>query len=181
MPTRLVETSPNRIQLEGIKEGLSPSVPVTVANTHTCDQGNVLGKITASGKYRRRSRSAVGSTAFGTGSPNGSVVDGTLFKVGDVLTNAAGAAVGTILSITGNNIVLTANAANAVATGAHVLASDGSQVADVISDKASDGVGDTTLNAFVGGYLAEAKLIGIDSTAKTELGGRSTANGIFRF
>lgn len=181
MPTKTIETFPERKQLELVRPDLSAFTQVTVKDTFTCGQGNVLGKITASGLYRRRTQAAVTGTAFGTGSPTGTVEDGTRFVIGDVLKNAAGTTVGTILTIVGNTITLTANAAVAVATGANVFGSDGSQVANCIADKDSDGVGDTTINVFVGGYLDESKLSGLDSTAKSELGGVSAANGIFKF
>lgn len=181
MPSKIVETNPQKVALESIRPELAAFTGVTVGNTHTCSQGDVLGAITATGLYRRRTRGIVGATAFSAANPNGSVDDGTKFKVGDVLTNSVGAAVGTILAIVGNNITLTANAANAVATGAAVLASDGSQVAKGIADLGCDGVGDTPVPACVGGYLVEALLLGLDSTAKTELGGASVASGIFKF
>lgn len=180
MPTRTAQTYPNRISLEAVKEGLSVFVPVTVKDTFPCSQGDVLGKITASSKYRRRSRSTL-TVAFATNSTTGTVTDGTLFKAGDVITKSDGTAIGTILSISGNVITLTANATNAAAIGADVIATDGSAVAACIADKTVDGSGDTTINACIGGYLKEASLAGLDATAKTELGGYSRANGIFRF
>lgn len=181
MPSKVVETSPQKVALEAIRPELAAFAGVTIGNGFTCERGDVLGLITSSGLARRRARSLVAGTAFTTGSPNGAVADGSLFKVGDVMTNSAGANVGTINAINGNAITLAANAANAVAIGAAVLASDGSQVAKGFADEGSDGVGDTQVPVCIGGYLVEANLKGLDSTAKTELGGFSTVGGIFKF
>lgn len=181
MPTKTIETFPERSQLELIRPDLSVSTQVTVKDGFACEQGDVLGKITASGLYRRRTQADVTGTAFAINSATGTVNDASRFVVGDVLKNAAGTTVGTILTIVGNTITLAANAAVAVATGAKLFGSDGSQVADSIADKECDADGDTTINVLIGGYLDEAKLSGLDSTAKTELGGSSRANGIFKF
>jgi len=81
------------------------------------------------GVFRFLPRSAVGSTPFGTGNPNGSVVTPYVFTVGDVITtysltaaNPTFTAVGTINAINYETgaIVLSANAANAAATGAGI-------------------------------------------------------------
>ena len=137
--------------------------------------------ITASGLIRRRTRAAVTGTAFAVDSPTGTVDDASVFVAGDVLKNAAGVTVGTILSIASNTITLTGNAAVVVATAANVYGSDGSQVAKGIAEDASDGVGDTPMNVFIGGYLDESLTLRLDATAKTELGGATVAGGIFKF
>jgi hypothetical protein len=181
MPTKEIETSPQKVALESTRPDLAVFVGATMGNGFTCGKGNTLGIITSSSLIRRRTRSLVAGTAFATNSAAGTVADGTLFKVGDVLTNSAGANVGTITAIVGNNITLAANAAVAVAIGAAVLGSDGSQVAKGFTDEGSDGIGDTQIPVCIGGYLVEANLSGLDSTAKTELGGISTVGGIFKF
>ena len=181
MPSKVVENFPQRVALEALRVDLAVFVNGTMAGGAVCAQGDVLGEVTSSKLVRRRTRSVVGATPFGTGSAVGSVADGTLFKAGDVLTNAAGTTVGTILSVSGNNITLTGNAAVVVATGAAVLGSDGSQVAKGFADEGCDGVGDTPISVCIGGYLVEAQLIGLDATAKTELGGISTVGGVFKF
>lgn len=140
-----------------------------------------MGVINSDGLARRRSRSLVKTTAFATTSPNGTVEDGTKFKVGDVLKNTAGATIGTIQAIVGNNITLAANAAVAVAIDAAVMASDGSETAKFFSDDDTDGSNDVPVGAIVGGYLNESMLIGLDATAKSELGGISLPGGIFKF
>jgi hypothetical protein len=80
-----------------------------------------------------------------------------------------------------NTVTLTGNAAVAVAAGVDVVASDGSQVSKAISDKTTDGVGDTPINVFICGLLKESKLRGLDASAKAELSGASVAGGIFKF
>lgn len=181
MPTKDVATFPERKSLETVRADLAILLPLVMGNGFACSQGDVLGVVTSSGYGRRRSRSLVTGTAFAANSPTGTVADGTLFKVGDVLTNSAGANVGTISAIVGNTITLAANAVTAVATGAAVLASDGSQTAKGIADGGSDGVGETGVQVFVAGALNESLILGLDATAKTELGGRSTIGGVFIF
>lgn len=181
MPSRVIETNPAQVALEAMRPDLAVWVPGTVKTGFACSAKEVLGEITASKLLRRRSRSLVTGTAFATNSPTGTVADGALFRAGDVLTNSAGANVGTIQSISGNTVTLAANAAVAVATGAAVLASDGSQVAKGISGSGSDGNGDTPMDVCISAIVTEADIIGLDSTAKTELGGQSTVGGLFKF
>jgi hypothetical protein len=180
MPTRTVETFPERKQLERVRPDLTASVAVTVKNGFRTQQGDVIGKITADGFYRRRARTTVGATAFATNAPTGTVADASVFAVGDVLKNAN---IGTISAITiaTNTITLAANAANAAATGTAISASDGSEVAAGIADKDADGSGNTPVNAIITGLLDESQLRGLDASAKTELGGVSVAGGIFKF
>lgn len=304
MPTETVETSPARVALEKIRPDLAVQVAVTVKNGHAASKGDVLGKITSGGLFRRRTRSTVGSTGFTTGSDAGSVADSGRFKAGDVIKtltgvkqqetstvagtiggsgagnatvvvtgalipggakaiavavanndtaaqvagkirtalaadgdvndaydvsgsstsvvltakeaaaydstlnisvdngtcsglttaatsanttpgNAVEATIGTIESVTegedGDAIVLTGNASINAAEGAIVVGSDGSQVAAAIADEGSDGTGDTPLRVFIGGYLDEAQITGLDSSAKTDLNGLSCVGGIFKF
>ena len=180
MPTKTVDTFTAREPLETVRADLAVQIPLTMAAGFACQKGDVIGQIASSGFGRRRARSLVTAMAFATTSPTGTVAEGTLFKTGDVL-NSAGGAVGTIQSIAGNTITLAANAGVAVATGAAVLASDGSQVAKAIVDEGSDGVGETPVRVFIGGYLKESKLRGLDQAAKTELGGVSLPSDIFKF
>lgn len=181
MPTSTMETSPARVALEKIRPELAVAVPVTAADDHAIGRGDVIGVITSSGLARRRSRAAVTGTAFATNSATGTVDDATVFKVGDVLKNAAGATVGTIQSIASNTITLTGNAAVAVATGANVFGSDGSQTAAGIADEASDGEGNTSIRVMIGGYIDESLCLRLDATAKSELAGATVAGGIFKF
>lgn len=181
MPSKLVETNAAKTPLEKVRADLAVQIGLTAKALYAIARGSVVGVITASGLIRRRTRAAVTGTAFAVDSPTGTVDDATVFVVGDVLKNAAGTIVGTILSIAANTITLTANAAVVVATGANVFGSDGSQVAKGIAEDASDGVGDTPMNVFVGGYLDESLILRLDSTAKTELGGATVAGGIFKF
>lgn len=95
--------------------------------------------------------------------------------------NAVGATLGTVDSISGDNVTLTGNASINAAAGAIVTGSDGSETAVGISNADSDGDGDTNISLCIGGYLSEAQLTGLDSSAKTDLAGRSTPGGTFRF
>jgi len=97
------------------------------------------------------------------------------------LGRAAGTTIGTVLSVSVDAITLTGNAAIALVEGEAVHVADGSQTAAAIVQDATDGSGDSPVACFIGGMLAEAELTGLDSTAKTELGGVSVAGGIFKF
>lgn len=184
-PTKTVETHPTRELLEALRVDLAIKVPATVADGHAVAFGDVLGLISASSKLRRRTRTTVDTTAFATNSMTGKVADASIFKDSDVLKNAAGATIGTIavggINLTTRVLTLTANAAVAVADGAAVLGSDGSEVAKAFADQDSDGEGDTPIAVIIAGPLKESKLRGLDATAKTELSGRSTVGGIFIF
>lgn len=181
MPTQVLETTAAQEPLEAVAPEQAVAIPLTIKSGFVVGRGDTLGQIGSSGKYRRRGRSTVISTAFTTGSPNGRVIPGS-FVPGDILTNAAGASVGTILSITNDGVVtLTANAAVAVANGQSILASDGSQIAVCIADEGSDGVGDTTIRAFIGGYFDATRISDLDASALSELGGTLRPGNIFRF
>lgn len=185
MPTKTIETYGQQVALEALRPDLAVLIPFTVKDGHSCQKGDVLGLITSSGYARRRTFTTVDTTAFATNATTGKVADPSVFKDGDVLKNAAGATIGTIavggINLTTRIITLTGNAAVAVADGAAVLGSDGSQVAKGIADDGVDGVGDTPISGFISGLLNESALRGLDSTAKTELGGVSVAGGIFKF
>ncbi len=183
MPSRTIEIYGERVPLEAVRADLATRVPAVVALGFIVLVGDICGAISASGKLRRRTRAVASGAGFAVNSVTGVVDDASVFKAGDVLTNAAGANVGTVQSInTGTNtITLTGNAAVAVAAGAAVLGSDGSQVARAISDDETDGTQDANASVLIGGLLKEAKLRGLDSTAKAELGGVSTVGGIIKF
>lgn len=183
MPTKTIDTYGQKKALEIIKSELAGKTGVVAKEGFPIAKGDVIGIITTGGKARRRTRASVTGTAFATNSATGTVDDASVFAVGDVIKNAAGADVGTILSIntSTNTITLAANAAVAVATGANVFGSDGSQVAKGIADNTVDGVADTSLDVFVCGLLDEAQILRLDATAKTELAGASMAGGIFKF
>jgi hypothetical protein len=183
MPSKVINTYGKRVQLEVVRPDLAVLVGVMIASGFIVKQGDVIGKITASSKYRRRTRAVAAGAGFATTAATGEVDDASVFAAGDVLKNAAAATVGTVQSVNlvTNVVTLTANAAVAVAAGAAVLGSDGSQVAKGFSDLETDGTEDANVSAMIGGYLDESLLRGLDSTAKTELGGASVANGIFKF
>lgn len=185
MPTKLVDTFAEREALEAVRADLATVISGTVKAGFKVQRKDVLGVITASGLLRRRSRTTATGTGFATNSTIGQVADAGVFAPGDVLKTDAGVTIGTVLTVdttlTPNAVTLTANAAVAVASAAFVVGSDGSQVATSISDQTTDGTGDTTISIFIGGFLKEAGLRGLDASAKTELGGVSTVGGIFKF
>jgi hypothetical protein len=184
MPTSTVEEFQDREALEATRPDLAVIVAAVAAAGFIILRGAVCGVITATGKLRRRTRAVAAGAGFAVDSLTGQVADASVFKAGDVLKNAAGAVIGTIaaggVNTSTNVITLTANAAVAVAAGAAVLGSDGSQVAATVSYDETDGTQDANIGVYITGLLKEAKLIGLDSTAKAELGGHSVA-GIFKF
>jgi hypothetical protein len=181
MPTTQIENYGAKTPLEKTRPDLAVLTGMTAKDGHAIGRGDVVGVITASGLIRRRTRATVTGTAFATDSTTGTVDDASVFKVGDVIKNSAGATVGTISAISGNTITLGANAAVAVATGANVFGSDGSQTAKGIADEGSNGTGDTPISVFISGLLDESQILRLDSTAKADLAGASVAGGIFKF
>lgn len=181
MPSKIIQTDAAKVPLEKMRPDLAVEFGVTAKNGYAIGRGDVVGIVTSDGLARRRSRAAVTGTAFTTGTATGTVDDATVFKVGDVLKNSAGVSVGTILTIAGNLITLAANAGVAVATAANVFGSDGSDVAKCIADEGSDGLTQTQIATFIGGYLDESQILRLDATAKTDLGGVSAIGGIFKF
>lgn len=189
MPTRDVRTFTAKDPLEIMKPELAVLIGVVMHAGLTSQQGDVLGEITAAGaslgQVRRRTRALATGSGFSTLSTTGTVDDASIFKPGDVITNAAGNTVGTIaangINAATNTITLTNNAATAVAAGAAVLGSDGSQKAIGIADDGTDGVGATSCRAFVVGLLKRSRLRGLDATAISELGGRTAPGNIFIF
>lgn len=184
-PTKTVEEFPERDALESVRADLAVIVAAVIAAGHKVARGAVCGVITASKKLRRRTRTLAAGTGFAVDSAEGQVEDASLFVAGDVLKNAAGATIGTVQAVdtttNPDTVTLTGNAEVAVAAGAAVLGSDGSQVAQAIAHDGSDGVGDTNTKVYIGGLLKESKLSGLDATAKSELGGVSTVGGTFKF
>lgn len=185
MPTKDIATYPQRRSLELVRADLAVLLPMTIADGFSVGFGDVLGAIDANGFGRRRTRSLVDTQAFATNSNSGRVADASLFRDGDVLKSSAGTTIGTVavggINKTTNVITLTANAAVAVPIGDAVLGSDGSQVARAISDAASDGVGNTPLDVMIAGFVKESAVKGLDATAKAELRGATTINGVFKF
>jgi hypothetical protein len=185
MPTKTEQVFPDRVPLEALAGHPSASVGATVKSGFIVKQGDVTGKITADGKYRRRSRTTTTGTGFSNASPTGEVVDSSVFKAGDVLTTSSGTAIGTVLSVDPvadpNTVTLTANAANNVAADTGVIATDGSAVAQGIADAETDGTADVPIAVIVSGKLVESKLRGLDASAKSDLAGASVAGGIFKF
>ncbi|PYS88981.1 MAG: hypothetical protein DMF64_18935 [Acidobacteria bacterium] len=182
-PTELVKTFPARDNLEAVRADLAVRVPAVVASGFIVLRGDVAGVISASSKLRRRTRAVAAGEGFDTDAATGEVDDASVFKAGDVLKDGTGATIGTVQSVNTmtNVITLTGNAAVAVAADAEVLGSDGSQVAAAISDDETDGTADANVSPIISALLDEAKLRGLDATAKTQLGGVSVVGGIFKF
>ncbi|HEX8090886.1 MAG TPA: hypothetical protein VF762_18645 [Blastocatellia bacterium] len=185
MPSKVIDTFAKKVPLEAVRADLAVLVGVMIAAGFIVKQGDVIGKISASGKYRRRTHSVTAGAGFADDSTVGHVSDASVFAAGDVLKKADGTLIGTVavggVNAVNNTLTLTANAALDVAAGVDVVASDGSQVAEGISDLETDGTQDANVPALIGGYLNESLLRGLDSTAKAELGGASVAGGIFKF
>lgn len=186
MGKQLIETYEDQFSLETRRPDLTVNVPATVKNGFACQKGDVLGEITSSGLMRRRSRTTVDTTAFGTGSATGKVADPTVFADGDVLKKVDGTTIGTI-AVGGINLVtriitLTGNAAVAVADGVPVVASDGSQIAALVAEDGSDGNGDTTINVITQSPALDiSKMRGLDDTAITELSGKKLPGNLLKF
>lgn len=185
MPSKVIETFPQRVALEARRPDLAVLIGVTIALGFIAQQGDVLGVTTSSGQARRRTRTTAAGSGFAINATTGQVADASVFVPGDVVKDATGATVGTIaaggVNTTTNILTLTANASVAVAAGAAVLGSDGSQTAKAIADETTDGSADASVSVFVCGLLDESRLRGLDATAKAELGGASVAGEIFKF
>jgi hypothetical protein len=187
MPTTTKQTFPARVQLEAIAGRQSAEVGVTVKLGFIVKQGDVLGKITADSKYRRRSRTTTAGTGFSNASPIGQVTDASVFVAGDALKKTDGTVIGTIAASgidtvsNPNQVTLTGNSAINLAAANDVVASDGSQVAQGIADASTDGTADQAIAVMLSGELVESLLRGLDTSAKSELAGASMAAGIFKF
>jgi hypothetical protein len=183
MPTRTEATYSGIESLAYTKPELLVSVALTIKNLFKCLQGDVLGVIAAGGLARRRSRSNAAATHAAAVTVI-EVDDASVFVAGDALTLEDGTAIGTV-AVNGvneddNELTVSATAV-AITDGDAILASDGSQVARAISDKESDGVGDTVINAIVAGPLKKSKLRGLDASAVIELGGAVMVGDVFKF
>jgi len=188
MPTKTIQTFTEKQPLQLTKPELSAKLNLTIADGFAVAEGDVVGSISGGGNDglgRRRSRTTAAGAGFADNSNTGRVTDASVFVEGDVLKLEDGTTIGTIDSIdtttTPDTVVLTGNAAINVAAGDAVMASDGSQIAKGIADDAVDGDGKTPIGVFVCGVLDEAKLRGLDASAKQEMGGASMVNGAFKF
>ncbi len=186
MPSKTVQTFAQRVAMEALRPDEAVKYGVPGAQGFAIKQGDAVGVITASGKAHRRSRTAAAGTGFAINSLVGQVVDSGVFVHGDVLKNEGGETIGTVDTVDAtqnpNIVTLTANAQVVVAAGDAVMASDGSQVAQGISDVETDGADDqTSIEVFIGGYLVESRCRGLDASAKEELNGASVIGGMFKF
>jgi hypothetical protein len=184
MGTKILKTYPARVALEATRPDEAVKQNVTFKDGFVVQQGDVIGIITTGGKARRRSRTAAAGTGFAINSNTGQVVDASVFAPGDVLKTEDGTVIGTVQSVdpstNPDTVALTGNAAVAVAVDDAVLASDGSQVAQGISDAANDGTDDTPADVFIAGYLVASLLRGLDASAIEELSG-AVLLGVFKF
>jgi len=186
MPTKLIEEWPERVPLEAHRADLAVQIPLTVKSGFAILRGSVLGVITASKLMRRRSRSNA-SAAAAANQKVIAVDDAAVFAVGDALTLEDGTAIGTIaaagVNIDDNEVTCVDNLAVEVADGDAILASDGSQVAAAIANEAvaAAEAADTVLSPYIGGLLKESLMVGLDESAKLELGGVSLPGDVFKF
>lgn len=168
--------------LEFSKPEVAVKLRGTVAAGLKVRRGAVVGRVTG-----RKSvvREVPVSKATGSGfvatSPSGTVENGALFVVGDVLKNDAGQTVGTISAIAGNTIVLQANAAVAVAANAVVKVLDGSEKAVAIAEDETDGKDNTPISIITAGVLKRELIIGLTSQAVEDLRGRFPMDEVFQF
>ncbi len=187
MGTKTTQTFARRIPLEAIRADLCVQIPVTIKAGSKVPRGAVLGVVTANSYGRQRTRTKAAGAGFASNSPVGQVVDASVFVAGDVLKLDDGTAIGTIQSLdlttTPDTITLTGNAAVNVAVDDAVLASDGSEVAKAIADEevSASEAEDTTLSPYIGGYLKQDLLVGLDASAIAELGGAAMPGNVFKF
>ncbi|HQU83498.1 MAG TPA: hypothetical protein PKY59_10250 [Pyrinomonadaceae bacterium] len=186
MGKRQIETYEEQFSLETRRPDLTVNIAATVKTGFNCKKGDVLGEITSSGLFRRRTRAAAAGSGFSTAAANGTVDDASVFTPGDVLKNAAGTTIGTIaangVNTLTNQITLTGNAAVNVAAGNSVFGSDGSQVAAFLAEEGSDGVGDTSINVITQSPALDiSKTRGLDDTAITDLGGKKLPGNLLKF
>lgn len=189
MGTKIKEEFPDRDSI--FMADLGMLFGETIADGFSCGLGDVIGKITSSGKVRRHARANAGAGGFSTGSNTGTVADDGLgkadaspaqrFAAGDVLKLEDGTTIGTVDHVTAPaTIVLTGNAAVDVQEGDAVLASDGSQTAIGITNEANDGVDDTGIAIAVDGILKPAKVRGLSAAAMQQMGGALMAGSSFK-
>jgi hypothetical protein len=185
MPTRTTETFPTRIQLEAIRPDLAAQVPLTVKAGTGMRRAAVCGVITATGYIRERSRSKANG-AVAAGGTALVVDDASVFVAGDILKLEDGTTVATVaangVNVEDNELAVSATAVD-VADNDAILASDGSQVAKVISNEAvaATETQDTPISPFVCGILKTDQIIGLDESAVTEMGGVTLPGNKYKF
>lgn len=192
MGTTTKQTFPARAQLQLTRPDEAVLLPETIADGFACSQGDVMGKISSSKLVRRQARAIAAGGGFSTGSNTGTVGDDGMGKVdanpaarfaaGDALKLEDGTAIGTVDHVTlPATVVLTGNAAVAVAAGDAVLGSDGSEVAIGIANDSDDASGATPFAVFIIGILDPAKLRGLSAAAMQQMSGAIMAGPSFKF
>jgi len=178
MPHSQTKTASTFKEVVALRHDLAVALPGTVALDAVYGlylPGTVMGRGTASNKLRRMTRAPVkAGGAFTAASPTGSVVGASaIFEAGDVLVvSSSGAAMGTISTVVGDVITLTANSVTALAAGLDLQTNEGSSVAVGILVQHVDARGaDQDCAIYIGGFFYTDQLIGMTAQALTELGG----------
>lgn len=129
--------------------------------------GQVIGKITATGKYGKYKRTTVAVTAA-LGATDVTLTDATGFKVGDNIVIGTEAAKA-ITAIAANVVTVSALAAEQAA-GVDAKANNGLEVAvGILADDADTTSGDAAGAYYVHGFFKESALKNLNATAKTDL------------
>lgn len=153
---------------EGIRHYLGGVV--LLKGTGLYRKGQVLGKITASGKFRKRTSTTL-HVAVVIGNTTITVHDAAPFVAGDAITVEAEAL--TVASVdTTTNVITTTTAATAAhAIDSAVVCTDGSKDAVLIlgDDYVDTTDTDMEVSGYVGGDFVEAQIIGLDTAGKTAL------------
>lgn len=145
------------------------------------DAGTILGVTTADNLFRPVRRYPL-TAAAASGATSLQVAAGAVLNVGDPVSvmKADGTgveSVGTVSSVTvagGNATVVVSTAtAEALNVGDFLYVSDGSQTAVVVlADVVLDSSQNRIASAYVAGKFFQSKLVGLDSFAVKDLGGR---------
>lgn len=185
MPHSQTKTAQTFKEVVALRHDLAVALPGTAASDAIYGHflpGTVMGKVTSTGKLRRVTRAPVKTAgAFTTGAATGSVVGASaIFKIGDVLVVASsGAAMGTILTVVGDLITLTANSTTALAAGLDLMTSSGGGVAvGILVQDVNALLADQDCAVYVAGYFFTDQLIGMTAQALTELGGVTLSQNV---
>lgn len=147
-------------------------------------KGTVLGKITSGGKFRQCN--LILTAALASTDTHMRVADSQGVNVGDVLTIASTLATAfpvTVTAITsGTQIAINApGTGNTAASGDRIHFNDGSETAiAILADQVDTDDADVITEAYLGGIMKSASLIGLHSACVTALNGR-TADSLFIF
>jgi hypothetical protein len=179
MPNALLTQYPTMKEVLWNDYDLAATTPVTIAQDAALGllvPGTVIGLLSG-GKGRRLSSAPVKTAAaFSTAAATGGVVGAsTIFKAGDVLVKRSDAsAIGTILSISGDTITLTGNAAQNVAAGVEIMSTVGGvgapTAAGILVENVDATLGDVVASLYITGLFDAAQLVGMTAGAMVDLG-----------